>query len=663
MEQKNQTAFSEKVSYLTMKAHRWRSSRSMLSGGMHKGLDRIVYSMEGRYRRRLASARTLFGEAEKIADDSLRLRRLSEDDLRSRMQQLQASYRRQARGYENCLSDILSVICEISERALGLRPFPCQIMGALAIHQGYLAEMATGEGKSLTACLAAVPAVWTGRVCHVITANDYLAGRDASEMGPLYLFCGISPGWVGSSMELDERRLNYQKGVVYTTAKELLADFLRDRLAAGSRPSPWITPDSSVLRSLDTVIVDEADSLLIDEAVTPLIISRQGDDNRLLEAAQLAHGIAETLSASADYLRAGKERGIKLTKEGREKIETLSASLPAFWKAPERREELVTQALLAKEYYRRDEKYVIQGGKVVIVDEFTGRLMPDRTWNHGLHQAVEVREGIEMSAPAETLARLSFQRFFRLFRTMGGMTGTAWEAAEELWQIYGLPVLHVPTHRPCLRMQLSDRVFRDRRSKQNAIVADIVRWHATGRPVLVGTRSVEASNEIASLLADKGLTANVLNAVRHQEEAAIIARAGRIDTVTIATNMAGRGTDIKLGRGVRERGGLHVIATERHESGRIDRQLFGRCARQGDPGSCQAFNSVEDELFQRFLPGTIRKIFAAAVERQVPGLEHITYLAVCYAQRSAQRLAYRQRCHVLEMDNWLSESLDFAGPE
>jgi preprotein translocase subunit SecA len=322
---------------------------------------------------------------------------------------------------------------------------------------------------------------------------------------------------------------------------------------------------------------------------------------------------------------------------------------------------LVQQALTAREFYHRDKQYVLEEDQVVIVDEFTGRLMPNRTWRHGLHQAVEAKEGLEVTNPSETLARLSFQRFFRFFRKLSGMTGTAREAAPEFWHIYGLPVLSIPTNRPCIREEIPDAVFPDGERKWQAIAEEVVRWNQTGRPVLVGTRSVKASEKLAAMLESRGLEFNLLNAIRHREEARIVAAAGQQGKITIATNMAGRGTDIKLGRGVAELGGLHVIATERHESGRIDRQLFGRCARQGDPGTAQAFMSAEDELIQRFVPAPMRNRLVSTIENQRVGSQRLAKTALSYAQRAAQRLAFRQRKNVLQMDTWLEEALSFTG--
>jgi preprotein translocase subunit SecA len=474
-------------------------------------------------------------------------------------------------------------------------------------------------------------------------------------------------------MEAGERRINYEKGVVYTTSKEILADFLRDRLKLGFCHQPsrrlirqMLQPriherEGLVMRGLDTAIVDEADSVLIDEAVTPLIISHPQKNAHLLEACSIAQEIAETLTAPLDYSTELKYREIVLTTRGRERIEDLAASLPGLWRGTARREELIIQALAARELYLRDKQYVIQNGKVVIVDEFTGRLMPNRTWKHGLHQAVEAMEGLEMSDPSETLARLSFQRFFRFFRKLSGMTGTASEARAEFWYIYGLPVMTIPTHRPCIRKKFPDNVFSDQKNKWEAIRSETVRLHKTGRPVLVGTRNIKASERLAALLSDQGLTFSLLNAVRHKEEAAIVAAAGKPGAITIATNMAGRGTDIKLGRGVAKLGGLHVIATERNESSRIDRQLFGRCARQGDPGSTQAFMCIEDELIQRFLPAPVCRWLSSAVEKELPGTQGAAQHSLSYAQKAAQRLAFRQRSGVLKMDTWLADALSFTG--
>jgi len=562
---------------------------------------------------------------------------------------------------------------EAADRTLGLRPFPVQVAGALALHRGFLAEMATGEGKSLTACLPAILAAWTGRPCHIVTVNDYLAHRDSVEMHPFYHLCGVSVGCITGPMRPQERQENYAKGVVYTTSKEIVADFLRDRLIMGDFQHPSrrmirgiLNPgrrqaEGLVMRGLDTAIVDEADSVLVDEAVTPLIISRAQENKPFAHACELAHRIAGEFEPDKDYTRDIRYKEINFTKEALQRMEQMADHLPGIWRSPARREEILTQALTAREFYRLDEQYVIQEGKVVIVDEFTGRLMPNRTWRQGLHQAVEAKEGLDLSHPSETLARLSFQQFFRLFRRLSGMTGTASEAGGEFWHIYRLPVVQIPTNRPCIRRLSPDRVFARAEDKWKAILQEIVAVNRTGRPVLVGTRSIAKSERLARMLTGEGLSFNLLNAIYHEREAAIVKEAGEEGGITIATNMAGRGTDIKLGRTIAERGGLHVMATERHESGRIDRQLFGRCARQGDPGSAQAFMSIEDELIERFIPSIVRKNLAWAIEKKSPGAHLLAGRAVIMAQNAAQRLAFKQRKNVLMMDTWLEEALSFSG--
>lgn len=667
------TASAEEIPALNSLSRDYWSTRIEVPDKLHQGLDRFTHALFGLARRRTTILKKMHLEAEQIAEQSLALKHVSDHRLRERLEEIQKLYRRQQRGREAVLPEAFAIITEAAYRTLGLRPFPVQILGGMAMHKGYLAEMATGEGKTLTACLPAILAGWTGRPCHIITVNDYLAGRDATEMQPLYNYCGVKAGMVTSQMDPAERRLNYQQDIVYTTSKEILADFLRDRIKVGlchQAPrrllrqlcqSTRTRHDGLVMRGLDTALVDEADSVLIDEAVTPLIISQPQHNQALVLACARAEMLANNFVPEEDYRSVLKYREVHLTERGRRKLSLVSASLPGIWRSPRRCEELIVQALTAREFYKRDKQYVIQDGKIVIVDEFTGRLMPNRTWRQGMHQAVEASEQLTLSDPSETLARLSFQRFFRFFRQLSGMTGTAREAAGEFWHIYQLPVLSIPTNRPCQRQHAADRIFAEEDQKWLAIVAEIERCHATGRPVLVGTRSVKISEKLAEMLVAKGLNFNLLNAVKHQEEANIVAMAGAPGAVTIATNMAGRGTDIKLGRGVAELGGLHVIATERHESGRIDRQLFGRCARQGDPGSSQAFVSLNDELIQRFATPSVRKMLSRVVASQAPGARKVAEKAILLAQRNAEQLAFRQRSGVLKMDTWLADALSFTG--
>ena len=640
---------------------------------LHKGLDGRVNSWLGKYQRRGSVLRELQAEAERIERQADQWRGLSDHLLRQRLAEFRLSFQRGGRARKELVTDALAAIREVSDRQVGLRPFPVQLVGALALHRGYLAEMATGEGKTLTAGLAAVLAGWSKRPCHIITVNDYLVRRDEEWIKPIYQFCGVSVGYVTADMKPLERRREYRQDVTYTTSKEVLADFLRDRLQLGNLVHPtrrlirqMLAPreharDNLVMRGLDTAIVDEADSILIDEAVTPLIISAPHKNEQLKEASLVANEIVSELVPSEDYEVDSRFREVLLTPEGIRKLKERCARYSGLWRGNDRRVDLIQQALTAREFFHRGKQYVIDNGKVVIVDEFTGRPMPQRTWRQGLHQAIEAKEGLAVSDPTETVARLSFQRFFRLYRRLSGMTGTASEASEEFWQIYKLPVVRIPTNKPCARVQWADRVFADSESKWEAIANEVQRLHQTGRPVLIGTRNVSGSEKLASLLDQRGLPYRLLNALRHQEEANIVALAGQKNQITIATNMAGRGTDIKLGSGVPDAGGLHVIATERHESSRVDRQLFGRSGRQGDPGSAQAFVSIDDELFRRHLHPAILRQTSTVVKSGLPGKDTVAAAACRLAQRNAQKMAYKQRAGVLRMDDWLDKSLSFAG--
>ncbi|HUU91116.1 MAG TPA: prepilin peptidase, partial [Phycisphaerae bacterium] len=577
---------------------------------------------------------------------------------------------------DEVLERAFALVREVARRETGMSIFRVQIAGALALEAGCIAEMATGEGKTLSATLPATIEGWRGKGCHVVTHNDYLATRDADWMGGVYRFCGLRVAAVEQGMLPPDRRDAYQADITYGTNKEVTADFLRDRLALGrlqGLPAALMAKiadgagsgtDRLIQRGLHFAIVDEADSILIDEAVTPLIISGEAPNPEQVEAFEQAARLAGRLEPVRDFRVNQRYREVDLTPAGKDRLEELADDLGGVWAGARRREELVTQALTAREFYLRDKQYIIdEEEKVVIVDEFTGRLMPDREWRDGLHQAVSAKEVVEIQPPKDTYARVSFQRFFRLYRKLSGMTGTAAEAWREFWQIYHAPVVTIPTNRPCIRKVLPDSVYATEEAKWKAIVGRIRRLHETGRPILVGTRSVRASEHLSRLLTDIGLEHQVLNAVRHREEAQVTAAAGQPGKITVATNMAGRGTDIKLGAGVADLGGLHVLATERHEAGRIDRQLFGRSARQGDPGSAQAIVSLEDELVRRHAPhlsASLRKRYGRT-DREVSGpLSRHLFNA---AQRRAERLSLAQRKGVLRADDWLDEYLGFAGAE
>lgn len=631
-----------------------------------RGLDAVAYHGVGALKRFQGRRRNLEKEVEQVVALEASLSELTDRHLRERLQDHQQSFIRHRGALVEERAPALAAVCEAAFRTIGLRPYPVQILGACTLASDCLAEMATGEGKTLTASLAAVLAGWSGYPCHVLTVNDYLARRDANWFQPLFHFCGIHAGCVTEEMDPDHRRVQYAQPVTYTTSKELLADFLRDRLRLQRVTDPQrrlirhlLLPATSsreglVLRGLHAAIVDEADSLLIDEAVTPLIIAEPRENPHLVQAVRSASALTDQFQRDEHYTIDMKYRELKLTDAGEEKLEAHLHNLPPIWRGANRSRELVEQALTARDLFHKDTHYVVRDEKVQIVDEFTGRIMANRSWSEGLHQAVEAKERLEITEPNETVARMSFQRFFRLFPHLSGMTGTAAEARRPLWHLYGLPLERIPTHRPTLRTILPERIFPDRASKWEAVADEVSRLHAENRPVLIGTRSVKFSEELAAELAIRGLQYNLLNAVRHEEEARIVAEAGLPGKITIATNMAGRGTDIKLGQGVADAGGLHVIATERHESGRIDRQLYGRCARQGDPGSVQVFVSMEDEILQRFLPDPISRRLKANPARPA------VLSALNAAQKSAERQAYRRLHSVLATDTWLEESLSFA---
>ncbi len=639
-----------------------------------KGLDAAWDWVTGTAARCVPRQRIFLRRAEQVDGLAKTYAEMADGKLRQRAAELRTIFHCGRESTEQ-VRHAFALVREAAGRVLGERPFVVQVAGALAIYAGCATEMATGEGKTLTATLPATVAGWRGRGCHIITVNDYLAQRDAEWMGKIYKFCGLSVSYVQNGTPPAQRREAYAADITYTTNKEVTADYLRDQLKLGRihGSTPVLLSSIAqgsiggaaqlVMRGLEYAIVDEADSILIDEAVTPLIISGDGPNPEQVEAFTQAVSIAASLEAGRHYRVNHRYREVDFTPAGKDKLAELAEPLGGIWRGTRRREELVNQALVAREMYLLEKQYVVQEGKIVIVDEYTGRLMPDRTWRDGLHQAIEAKELLTVNPPKDTFARVSFQRFFRLYHKLAGMTGTAVEARTELWQIYHMPTVVIPTNRPCIRAVLPDRVFASEPAKWQAVVEEIDLLHQSGRPVLVGTRSVRASEHLSGLLSQRGLDHQVLNAVRHREEAQVVARAGQPGQITVATNMAGRGTDIKLGRGIAELGGLHVLATERHEAGRIDRQLFGRCARQGDPGSAQAFVSLEDELVRRHAPHT------AAYFRRVHGKnDHEIASRLCCrlfdrAQKRAERLALQQRKAVLKTDTWLDDFLGFAGKE
>jgi len=558
-----------------------------------------------------------------------------------------------------------ALIREASKRVLGMRHFDVQLLGGWALIRGMVAEMETGEGKTLTASLAAATSALAGTPVHVITVNDYLAGRDADLMRPLYEFLGLSVGVVVQGQPPDQRKAAYACDVTFCTNKEAAFDYLRDRLVLGERGTGLqlgldrIFGDSGrlrqlVLRGLPFAIVDEADSILVDEARTPLILSGRAESQVDADTIRRAMQLAPEFTQGREYLVLTDERRVVLTDAGKERLREETRDSGGLWRAAITREELLRLALTATHLFHAGEHYLVRDGKLQIIDEYTGRVMPDRLWGEGLHQMMEAKEGLELSEPRSTLARITYQRFFRRYGRLAGMTGTAAEIADELWSVYRLAVARIPTNRPSARRVLPDRVLPTDNAKWQAIAERVGELHRSGVPVLLGTRSVAASERASKHLRDAGIPHAVLNAAQDAEEAALVARAGEPGRVTVATNMAGRGTDIRLAKGVAEKGGLHVVMSERHDSRRIDRQLAGRCGRQGEPGCFEAILSLEDDLldFDRRSP----LLFLAR-----SGWPALGRAALGRAQRRAQRLHSRIRRELLRADRNLDDALAFSG--
>ncbi len=562
-----------------------------------------------------------------------------------------------------------ALIRELSDRILGKRHFDVQVVGAFAMIKGMLAEMATGEGKTLTATLVAGAAGLAGVPIHIVTVNDYLARRDAELMGPLYASLGLSVGVVVGGQNAAERRAAYACDITYCTNKELAFDYLRDRMVlgqtAGDLPlkmetlhSPSPRSGRLRLRGLHFALVDEADSVLVDEARTPLIISGAADTAIDADTVASALELAANLEAGADFIASNEERRIYLTVAGQARVEKFARALAGHWRSVVSREELARQALAAVHLFNRGEHYVVTDGKVRIVDEYTGRIMPDRLWSDGLHQMIEHKEGCALSTRRITIARITYQRFFRRYRRLAGMSGTLQPVAAELWRVYRLPVVAIPTAKPVRRVHRPDVVVATDEEKWRRIVARVAGLHEAGVPILIGTRSVTTSERASALLHAASLPHTVLNATQDRREAEIVAEAGERGRITVATNLAGRGTDIHLGDGVADLGGLHVIMTERHDARRIDLQLAGRAGRQGEPGSFEAILSLEDALMDTESGAALSGV-AKAVSRFLgawAGRE-----ASNYAQRRAERLHARMRADLLRSDQWQMKTLAFTG--
>ena len=650
----------------------WRpAGRQTMPKELPKGLDALWHGAIGWLKRRKYSTAMFMEQAASVLELEANYAGKSDAELQGEAAGLRVLFQLKKETQADKIQ-AAAIIREAAKRVFGFRHHKEQIAGSLALTEGCVAEMATGEGKTLTASIPAILASWRSKGCHILTVNDYLAGRDAEEMGKLYGFFNLTALALSQESTPAERRQAYAADITYLTNKEAAADYLRDRLALGpvsglpaallGSLSGRLRSDQMVQRGLEYAIVDEADSVLVDEAVTPLLISGEAPNAEESSAYLVAHGLSAKLTEGEHYKIDLKLKEINLTKAGENLLAQEAESLTGFWQGKRRREEMVNQALSAKIFFRLGHEYIIDEGKVVIVDESTGRLMPDRSWRGGVHQAVEVKEGLEPTPNKATFARLSFQRFFRLYKNIAGMTGTGREASREFWQIYQLPVTFIPTHRPCLRKYEKPRIYKTKAEKWREVVDEIKRGHESGRPLLVGTRNIQDSESLSEMLGD--LPHQVLNAVLHAQEAEIVKLAGRKKCITVSTNMAGRGTDIKLTPESVELGGLYVISSERNLTPRIDRQLYGRSSRQGDPGGALTVISLEDELCRRFCPwltALTLKIFKwQSASYQLP--DWLSYL-FDFAAWKAERQALSQRKQVLQADTWLRDTLGFAGKD
>jgi preprotein translocase subunit SecA len=561
-----------------------------------------------------------------------------------------------------------ALVRELAGRTLGLRPYDEQLFGAWIIVGGDMAEMATGEGKSLAATLAAATAALAGIPVHVVTTNEYLAARDAAAMRPLYEALNLSVSAVLESMDTRRKRVAYQADIVYCTNKQVAFDYLRDRLVSGSESGALSLRFGQaheqrqlVLRGLCFAIVDEADSVLIDEARTPLILSREHEDDSQRLIYQQALALARALVQGRDYVLLPREQRLEITEAGMALLAQQTQSLEGIWSGPRHSRFLAHQALCALHLYEKDAHYLVRDGKIEIIDRNTGRTMADRSWQQGLHQMIECKEGCALTGQRETLASISYQRFFRRYLRLGGMSGTLGQVAGELRAIYRLRTVPVPLHRPSQRRDLGFRLYRRSADKWLAVVQRVAAIHATGQPVLVGTCSVRDSESLGEAMRQRGLAHRVLNARQDSQEARIIAAAGQRGQITIATGMAGRGTDIRLGPGVAELGGLHVMTTECHPEYRVDRQLQGRCARQGDPGSCETLVCLNDALIRSNCPLWLRRLLGRYLgvtghPPQWPG----RFLIRLAQWREAGR-SRAQRRDVMQMDETLGKMLAYTG--
>ncbi|UII55600.1 preprotein translocase subunit SecA [Cytobacillus spongiae] len=570
---------------------------------------------------------------------------LSDEELRGKTVEFKQRHEK-GESVDDLLVEAFAVVREAAKRVLGLYPYRVQLMGGIALHEGNISEMKTGEGKTLTSTMPVYLNALTGKGVHVVTVNEYLASRDATEMGQLYEWLGLTVGLNSNGLSKEEKKEAYACDITYSTNNELGFDYLRDNMV--------LYNDQKAQRPLYFAVIDEVDSILIDEARTPLIIS--GTAQKSAKLYIQANAFVRTLVRDQDYTYDEKTKGVQLTEDGMTKAERAFGIENLFDISHVALNHHINQALKAHSSMHLDVDYVVQDGEIVIVDQFTGRLMKGRRYSDGLHQAIEAKEGLEIQNESMTMATITFQNYFRMYEKLAGMTGTAKTEEEEFRNIYNMSVVVIPTNKPVIRDDRADLIYASMDGKFRAVVEDIAERHHKGQPVLVGTVAIETSEIISKYLTKKGVRHNVLNAKNHESEAEIIAHAGEKGAVTIATNMAGRGTDIKLGEGVREIGGLAVIGTERHESRRIDNQLRGRSGRQGDPGVTQFYLSMEDELMRRFGSDNMKSMMERlGMDDSQPIQSKMVSRAVESAQKRVEGNNFDARKQLLQYDDVLRQ--------
>lgn len=597
---------------------------------------------------------------------------ISEPELSQQIQQLQNELHRQGLTKELIFKSF-AIIRETSSRILGKSHYDVQLFGGWLMINGKLAEMETGEGKTLTTTLPACTAALAGIPVHVITANDYLAARDCEIMQPLYQRLGLSASSVIDGLETQQRQQCYQSDIVHTTNKQVAFDYLRDRIEMGDDTGPLKfqyrhiqhqrpgNKDPMLLRGLCFALVDEADSVLVDEAKTPLIITKTIPNEESPDTYSDALYLASILFIEQDFTLNWKTRSIELTNDGEEKLLELILNLPSQWQNKRKREMLVIQALEASHFFNKDKDYLVNNDKVQIIDQSTGRVMADRSWEQGLHQMIEAKEGCLISELREPQARISYQRFFSRYLRLGGASGTISEVSAELNQVYGLDVIKVATFRPNKRVMMTEKIYRNETIKKQAVIDRVRELNQQQRPILIGTCSVSESELVCEWLQQNDISHRVLNAKQDEHEADIISQAGQKGAITVATNMAGRGTDIALGPGVNELGGLHVIALSRNESHRVDRQLYGRCARQGDPGSAEAILSLQDPSLEQFYSSAMLKVLAKIAQGNRPVPEMISRTVLRLPQQKNEKEQHRIRNQLMKQDRRLRKVLAFSG--